>query len=139
VVLFFFGRFLRVSVEAIDALVKAGANVDAKLPNAQTALHTSLLNEFADAANYLLDAGADIHATLTNTGSGALLMAVLSGNLQIVKRLIEAGANVNAVNHKGLSVLHYALAGQCPPAIIRELENAGAKKEVPIQVNNEAK
>jgi hypothetical protein len=60
-------------------------------------------------------------------GSNALHLAACYGHVDFVKLLIQYGANVNAVNNEGLSVLFYAscLSKSLPPTL--ELLCLGAK------------
>jgi hypothetical protein len=59
-------------------------------------------------------------------GSKALHIAAWSGHVDVVKLLIQYGANVNAVNNEGLSVLFYASI--CSVPLTLELLCFGAKK-----------
>jgi len=56
----------------------------------------------------LLDAGYNIEAT-DSQGKTPLLQALVCGNVDIAKRLIERGANINAVSPLG-NALHYAVS-----------------------------
>ena len=74
-----------------------------------TALHGAADNYQADVVQVLIDAGADIEAR-DNTGCSPLLT---SSNREfdcdvIVKKLVEAGARVRAMNTKGQTCLHLA-------------------------------
>ena len=83
----------------------------------------------------LLEAGADANFKIpADFGSGSLAMlrakttpiladAAWTGSLQIVKALLEKGANVNDVNSDGVSPLHAAVKHE---AIVDELLKNGA-------------
>lgn len=60
------------------------------------------LNAFETGAENLIDAGAEIN-------SGALQIAVTNGYLRTVKKLIAKGANINAEDYNGATVLHTAV------------------------------
>lgn len=87
-----------------SALIERQANVNLRLPSGRTLLHEPTLS--ADTAKKMIEAGADIHAKVSKTdtqdrggqvkGESPLHSAVKSGNTELVKVLIEAGADVNA-------------------------------------------
>ena len=68
--------------------------------------------------------GEDLEAKGFN-GNTPLLLAALQGNAMMVARLIEAGANLYAVNGDFNGVLFNACYSNCPE-VIRLLINAGA-------------
>lgn len=89
-----------------------GANVNAVLDEGNTrgcsALMLAILNERYDAANLLLDHRADLHYTRPvphtknrDRGQTALWWAATKGHLQLTKRLIDLGAQVNLPDHFG--------------------------------------
>ena len=53
-----------------------------------------------------------------NEGNTALLYACFKGNFQIVKCLIENGADPNQRNYMGLNVLHMSSQGDRPNLLI---------------------
>ncbi len=58
----------------------------------------------------LLDAGVDINQHLDPEGNTALRRAAQNGHYNLVKLLLERGADVNHVNSYGWTVLHYCCA-----------------------------
>lgn len=54
----------------------------------------------------------------------SLIQAVLDGDLAAVRRLVEAGADLNASDERGATPLHYAACGR--PAVIQFLGRNGA-------------
>lgn len=91
----------------IKAMLKAGADVNAKDKNGKTALMYA-----ADAGNdetikELLKAGANIQAK-DNNGKTALMYAASTGNEDAIKALIKAGADLSAVDNKGKTAQIYA-------------------------------
>jgi ankyrin repeat protein len=82
-------------VDAVKTLLVHGADVNAKERlRGQTALMWAAAENNAAAATALLEAHADINAR-SNGGFDALLFAVRSGSLDIVKVLLDAGASAN--------------------------------------------
>lgn len=82
-------------VDAVNALVARGANVNAKEPSQrQTPLMWAAAENHAAAAQLLVRHGADLSAR-SATGFTALLYAVRAGGFDTVKALLAAGADVN--------------------------------------------
>ncbi len=82
-------------VETVQALVEAGADVDAALvgPHRETALHWAVSNDDVEVVDALLDAGADIEALGSVVGGGTPLAdAVAFGQWQAAQVLIGRGA-----------------------------------------------
>jgi len=79
-------------VAMVAALLEAGAAVDARSYNDQTALHATVSCEaFGDIIDMLLAAGADINA-VDGDGDSVVATAALYGSAPTVKKLISAGA-----------------------------------------------
>ena len=75
----------------------------------------------------LLLSGADLEASDVN-GWTPLMRATFKGNTEIVKILVENGADVNAKNAYGYSVLFIGETLNKQPEIIKMLVKAGATK-----------
>ena len=97
------------NVLVVDALIQAGADLDAKADGNVTALMLSVDMAFGDPdiALRLIRAGADVQAADTN-GDTALIVATTESSLEVVKALLEKGANPNAKGLGGETALHYA-------------------------------
>ncbi|XP_014679106.1 PREDICTED: putative ankyrin repeat protein RF_0381 [Priapulus caudatus] len=127
-------------------LLSHGADANVVDSQGQTSLHYAASSGWLDIMCLLLEAGAD--ANVANTKSGAtplmkavtegkeatvrmnsLYMAACSGQLDIVRLLLEAGANANAADSYGVTSLHIAA---CPGRldIMRLLLEAGADPNV---------
>lgn len=80
-------------------------------------------------ANYLLEAGADIHAVATN-GSNiqALHAAVARNDAQICEWLLQKGADINATQTQGVTALHSAVH-RGNMAMVKLLVQHGADKQ----------
>lgn len=102
----------------VDALLKAGANVEARSWHGETPLHRACQLGLEDIARALIDAGADMNAkTTTNpnnieSGQTVLIKAVYGGNLRLIKLLVEKGADPGGRDDHGFSALRYAQHGR---------------------------
>ncbi len=111
----------------VAALLKHKAAVNAKERRGQTALMWAAAEGNADVVEKLIQAGAEVRATLPDSGFTSLLFAARAGHLGVVHALLKAGVDVNDVTEprrpggkspsKGTSALilavengHYALA-----------------------------
>lgn len=84
----------------------------------------------------LLAAGIDIDQKNENNGATALIFAVEENHLEIVKYLIEHGANLNIRDNEGESALDYAQESD-NPAIKELLMQAGSQEEAEEQEEEE--
>ena len=79
----------------VQALLKLGADVDAKYDSGKTSL------DYAK--------GEEVKAALREHGAKhSLFYAAEQGNLELVSHLIKGGAHVNETNRRGQTSLHYA-------------------------------
>ena len=80
-------------------------------------------------ATYLIEAGADLHATATNgTNIQALHAAVARNDYQMCELLLQKGAEVNALQTQSVTALHSAVhRGNI--ALVKLLMEHGANKE----------
>jgi ankyrin repeat protein len=87
----------------------------------------------ADANNLLeiqrlLSVGADVNVRDTANGVTPLIVASCAGHVQVVKELVEHGAEIEAKTIDGYTALHFACA-QGHPAVVKELRDHGANIE----------
>ena len=87
-------------VKAIKRLLAFGVKVDAKDRHQVTALFVAALFGQADAAELLIDQGADIKAAKGKDGSSVLHTASFLCYTEIVKLLLDKGADINALNDR---------------------------------------
>ena len=80
---------------AVEALIAAGANVNAANRYGVTPLSQACINGNAQMVEALLKAGADAN-TFQHEGQTALMTAAKAGNADAVKALLDHGAEVNA-------------------------------------------
>ena len=113
-------------LETVEALITAGANMEAKDNYGYTPLHWAAFKGHTDIVQALLTAGADVNATINNgwaKGQTPLMRAASYGRTEIVQVLLEAGADVNTTDNKGWTPLDLAKND----AIKALLRAAGAK------------
>ena len=87
-------------VKAIKQILASGMKVDAKDQHGVTALFVAALFGRTDAAELLIDKGADVKAAKGGDGSTALHTASFFCYTDLVKLLLSKGADVNATNNK---------------------------------------
>jgi ankyrin repeat protein len=80
-----------------EALIGAGANVDAIDDHGQTCLMQAAVRGNTEIARMLVEAGADLEMK-DDQGSTALILAATNGHTEILQLLIEVGADITARN-----------------------------------------
>jgi ankyrin repeat protein len=97
--------------EAVRALLKQGADVNAALPDGMTALHWAAVRGDAELAEMLLYAGASTKAVTRIGAYTPLHVASREGNANVAKLLLEKGAEVDArTSTSSVTALHLAAA-----------------------------
>jgi ankyrin len=106
--------------EIARALLDHGANVNAENKSGRTPLHQVAQGEYdsqergVGVSRLLLERCADVHAQDKDHDT-ALHLAAFNGKLEIVKLLIDHGANTTAENEHGEIPLYLASRGQYVP------------------------
>ncbi len=116
----------------IQALVKAGANVNAQDKQGQTALLMACFTDGKrDVAKLLLKNGADPNIKSLD-GDLPLQMAILAKDADLLKALLDSGADPNLTFFKGCTALTLALGigEETSMPIVKVLLKAGAKLEL---------
>jgi ankyrin repeat protein len=81
------------NLDAVRALLDAGANVDEAGPDGVTAVMLALTKRHEEIALYLLDQGADPHSA--ETGYSALHLASATGHFAVAEALLARGSDPN--------------------------------------------
>jgi len=119
--------------DAVKALLKQAADVNAAQGDGMTALHWAAMKNDAELVQTLLYAGANAKATTRIGAYTPLLLAAKSGNAEVIEPLVKAGADVNAATSNGTTALMFAAASGNVAAVQALLErgaDANAKESV---------
>ncbi|XP_049770081.1 receptor-interacting serine/threonine-protein kinase 4-like [Schistocerca cancellata] len=95
------------AVEELQALLKAGADVEAMDGNMETALHWAAKQGHVEVARHLLEAGAEVEAR-NDRKSTPLQIAAENGHAAMVRLLIASNADLNARNQYETTAMQYA-------------------------------
>lgn len=97
--------------DAVRALLREGADVNAARGDGMTALHWAAENEDAELAEMLVYAGANVRAVTRIGHYTPLHVACKGGEARVAEILLKAGADVNATTTtSGVTPLHLAAA-----------------------------
>lgn len=124
---------------SLQMLIAKGASVNEKDMSGVTALHNAAMNGNLEAVRFLIARGADVNAAIgvygpptVKNGNIALgnltplMMAAAFSGPEVTKALIDAGANVNAQDIRGMTPLMFAVAtDRADVRTVRYLLDAG--------------
>jgi len=119
------------NLEAVTALLAAGADAAAKTRYNVTPLSIACTNGSEKIVAALLDAGADANATLAGNET-PLMIAARTGRLGPVKLLLARGADVNAKEREGQTAAMWA-AADGHAEVMSALIDAGADLRTPLK------
>ena len=85
-----------------------GADIDAKDSGGQTPLMFAVKGSHRDTVEYLLENGADVNARSKKRGFTALITAAAVGDVEVVRLLLEHGADKSVVELGGHTALDRA-------------------------------
>jgi ankyrin repeat protein len=121
---------MRGDLEAVRALVKQGADVNAAQGDGMTALHWAARKGELELVELLVYAGANPGAVTRNGAYTPLHLASQTGNAGVVRALLKAGANPDAhTSSGGATPLHFAAATGSAEAV-RALLEGGADANI---------
>jgi len=125
------------SLKATKLLIEYGANVNAVNDSGDTPICCIRRDDSKigridglEAAKLLISNGADIHSPTDKYGDAPLHRATNSTFIELIKLLIEKGADINAQNNEGWSPLHNAVNNRIIDAVkvlIKHGANVNAK------------
>ena len=105
------------SALAATLLIHNGANIDARDDVGMSVLHAASADDCPNTLDSLLQLGQfDLRST-SKRGFTALHYATARGNTEIVERLLECGADINARDNRGRTPLDYATDDGFAPVV----------------------
>jgi ankyrin repeat protein len=96
--------------EAVKALLKKAADVNAAQGDGMTALHWAAMNGDVELTDMLVYAGANVRATTRLGSYTPLYLASQHGHATVIQSLVKAGADVKAGTPNGTTPLMVAAA-----------------------------
>ena len=109
--------------DAVRALLKHAADVNAAQGDGMTALHWAAMKNDAELAQTLLYAGANARALTRIGGYTPLILAAQRGNAAVIEPLVKGGADVNAKTTNGTTPLMFAAQSGSVEAVNALLEH----------------
>ncbi|XP_059139389.1 serine/threonine-protein phosphatase 6 regulatory ankyrin repeat subunit A-like [Physella acuta] len=109
--------------EITKALIDAGADLNFKNDEGETALCRSIIKRHFHIVKVLIEQGADVNHHVDRTAETALLYSARGCPSEIVKLLFQKGADVNWVNTEGNNALILALNAEHIKTVDILLEN----------------
>ncbi|HEX5110021.1 MAG TPA: ankyrin repeat domain-containing protein [Vicinamibacterales bacterium] len=103
--------------QAVRALVKQRADVNAPQGDGMTALHWAATNGDVEMAQALVTAGANVKVVTRLGGITPLILAAQNGDARLIDLLLVAGADANAATSLGVTPLMFAAWSGRPEAI----------------------
>ena len=95
----------------LKTLLKNKKNINTKDPLGRTPLLFALLYDRTQCAKMLLDQGADYFSLANDQGKTLLMVAAERRNIEGLKLLLQAGANIFAQDNRGWTALTHAAFG----------------------------
>src|SRR5205823_3640311 len=112
-------------IDAVDRLIKAGADINVKNEYGVTPLSEAAVNGNTAIIEKLLKAGANADSPSAD-GMTALMIVARGTNIKAAKLLLDHGANVNAAEQQKKQTALMWAAAQSQAAMIKELIAHGA-------------
>ncbi|NXA31967.1 AKD1B protein, partial [Eudromia elegans] len=95
------------NLENMEKIFKKNININAVDTLKRTALHFAVARSHVSAVDFLLHHKARVDIA-DQHGLAVIHLAAWSGNLDIMRKLVKAGADQKAKNEEGRNVLHFA-------------------------------
>src|SRR5512132_3056088 len=96
--------------DAVRALLKQAADVNAAQGDGMTALHWAAMKDDAELVQTLLFAGANVRATTRIGSYTPLILAAKNGSGSVIAPLLKSGADANGATANGTTALMFAAA-----------------------------
>ncbi|MFT5442042.1 MAG: ankyrin repeat protein [Myxococcota bacterium] len=111
----------------VDHLIARGADVNQRLENGANALYYAINKRDTHSVRTLIENGSSVKGT--DKSAPPIIFAAGMHNVEVVRLLVEAGADVNAVNKKnGFTPLYQSV--RSGPEMVKFLLDKGAKNGV---------
>ena len=115
--------------DCVKYLVEAGADVNCRDSDDRTALMYAITYELDDCVDILLESGAETEVVCGGFGETPLMMAAERGKLKCLSLLLKKGACVNHRDFKGYTALMYALNEDVVKMLLESGANVNQKAE----------
>lgn len=92
----------------VHVLLAAGADVEVRRQNGDTALHVACIGNNLEIIRMLLNAKADVNAANDECITPLIDSAIMGNSAYAVSLLLQAGADVNRADNEGSTPLHLA-------------------------------
>jgi ankyrin repeat protein len=96
------------SAALVELLLEAGANPNTPIATGETPLMTCASSGSVEAVRMLIGRGAQVDAKEPSENQDALMWAAAERHPDVVRLLIEGGADLQAHTKKGFTALHFA-------------------------------
>ena len=107
----------KINMEVLKFLLKAGTDINATDWEGQTALKVAVeFNDNIEITKFLIDSGFDVN-TSDDGGWTPLITATFKKKVDFIKLLLQAGADPNAKNNKGMTAKDFAIKGGIPEIV----------------------
>ncbi len=124
--------------KSVKALIEAGAIIDKKTKAGKSALSIAVISRFYESTEELLNGGADANQKFRDHQSILMLACAGGGGSDIVKLLIEHGADMHEIDDFGnTAIMFAAIAGDIDS--IHVLFSFSASKTIINHQNNDGK
>jgi len=89
-------------------LIESGADIFEFDNEGVSIFDMAIANNKKEIVKYIIDAGIDVNSTNRRSGFTPLMAAVCYGRVEIIKILLKQGANIYAIDSKGLNAIDFA-------------------------------